>query len=146
MRADLPPVCRLIAPANSAQAAIGGLFGSDKTSQHHRALADLEERLQVFVGRHSIARLSAALADPTLKLDEVSPQAGRRKAGARCSRALGRAPLAPPPRSWAARTRTLDGSSARQIAKSSLPSPPLKGRQSLPVTSPGPPAATARPG
>lgn len=63
MRAELPPVCRLTAVASTS---------ATRPSARHRALADAEDKLQRLVSCHSLAQLGNSLADPTLKLDEVS--------------------------------------------------------------------------
>lgn len=62
MRAELPPVCRLAA-ANSPL---------NRPTPRHRALAEMEDKLHCLVSGESLARLAPVLADPLLKLDEVS--------------------------------------------------------------------------
>lgn len=60
MRAELPPICRL-GPAQAS-----------RLSENHRSMAELEERLVGLICRSSLPRLWQSLADPTLKVDEVS--------------------------------------------------------------------------
>lgn len=62
MRAELPPVCRLTAANTQA----------NRPTPNHRQLVELEDRMHQLVARHSMAKLAPALAEPTLKLDEVS--------------------------------------------------------------------------
>jgi len=62
MRAELPPVCRLTAANTHA----------NRPTQNHRSLAQLEEKLLRLVSERSIAKLAPILADPLLKLEEVS--------------------------------------------------------------------------
>lgn len=45
---------------------------SSLLSQNYRSLAELEDQFVSLVCRHSMPKLSPALSDPTLKLDEVS--------------------------------------------------------------------------
>lgn len=68
MRAELPPICRLIGPSAAASQPLDRSL----VSVNHRALADAEERFHLIVSKQSIARLAEALSDPLLKLDEVS--------------------------------------------------------------------------
>lgn len=68
MRAELPPICRLIGPSSGSNQPLDRSLAS----ANHRALADIEERFHLIVSKQSIGRLGEALADPLLKLDEVS--------------------------------------------------------------------------
>lgn len=101
MRAELPPVCRFMAPAvanHQQDAALEGRFATTfSLGANHRACADAEEKLLWLVSKHSLARLAESLSDPLLKLDEVNiiarlvcghgRAAGSRTAGRRWMRA-----------------------------------------------------------
>lgn len=62
MRAEVPPICRLTA-ANSQ---------ANRPLLNHKLLADMEDRLSSLASRVSIGLLAPALADPLLKIEEVS--------------------------------------------------------------------------